>query len=212
MRNPSRQIKMKTVVWHDNKLTLKSHKKRGENIYLMLGCHKRVKLLNQEVHLFWCSHNEAIEIKREVGNLDSRWLDTIFLKNHPFSSYFLFAEIVYFCIALHIRYEVSIFLLNFNLENCNPIVTIFKFNLSLTTFATLLFDNRWRRFIFFFCNWMLNDNSKFISFPMTSMTLRKKGCYSAKNPNIVTIALQFSRLKFYGKIDTSYLICTVIQS
>ena len=150
MRNPSRQIKMKTVVWHDNKLTLKSHKKRGENIYLMLGCHKRVKLLNQEVHLFWCSHNEAIEIKRDVGNLDSRWLDTIFLKNHPFSSYFLFAEVVYLCIALHIRYEVSIFLSNLNLENCNPIVTIFKFNLSLTTFATFLFDNRWRRFIFFF--------------------------------------------------------------
>ena len=30
---------------------------------------------------------------------------------------------------------------------------------------------------------------------MTSMTLRKKGCCSAKNPNIVTIALQFSFFK-----------------
>lgn len=38
------------------------------------------------------------------------------------------------------------------------------------------------------------------------MTLRKKGCCSAKNPippNIVTIGLQFTRLKFYRKIDTS---------
>ena len=79
----------------------------------------------------------------------------------------------------YIRYEVSIFLWNFNLENCNPIVTIFKFNLSLTTFATLLFDNRWRRFIFFFvieCS-MTIQNLFILKFSMT-VTLRKKGCFA----------------------------------
>ena len=96
-------------------------------------------------------------------------------------------------------------------ENCNAIVTIFGFFAEQHPFLRNVIDVIGNEINFELSLSIQLQKKKINLRHLLSNKKVAKVVRYKLNLNIVTIGLQFSRLKFHRKIDTSYLMCTTIQ-